>query len=286
MGHVWNPIWKYMNQHLAGLEHIGWNIVKIMVLFIIARIVVRVVSRLVNRLLHIRTKIDTRRKNTLEALFENIIRYTVYFILLLTILPFFGIHIEALLAGAGVAGIAIAFGAQSLLKDFFNGLFILFEDQYGVGDYVQIGGIWGEIRTIGLRITVIKVWTGELVVIPNGQITQVTNYSKENSIAVIDVNVGYKADTAKAIQIVQEVMTLLSRDENNIVGDVSVLGVQSLNDSTYTIRATADCAPYTHFGIIRLAKQMIHKEFMAQQIDAPSQKIVYAKERDSSEPSA
>lgn len=275
----WNAVGHYMNQHASQLEHIGWDIVKIIVLLIFAQIFIRIASRIANRLLRLRTKIDARRKNTLGSLFQNVVKYTVYFILLLTILPFFGIHIEALLAGAGVAGIAIAFGAQSLLKDFFNGLFILFEDQYGVSDYVQINGTWGEVRTLGLRITVIKVWTGELVFIPNGQINQVINYSKENSIAVIDVNVGYQSDTAKAIQIVQEVMNILSRDENDIVGDVSVLGVQSLNDSTYTIRATADCAPYTHFGIIRLAKQMIHKEFLEQQIDLPAQKVVYMHEK-------
>lgn len=151
-------------------DHIEWDILKIVILIIVAQILIRVVGRIGSRLLHFRTKIDARRRNTLESLFQNILRYTVYFILLLTILPIFGVHIAALLAGAGVAGIAIAFGAQSLLKDFFNGLFILFEDQYGVGDYVNINGTWGQIRTVGLRITVIRVWTGELVTIPNGQI--------------------------------------------------------------------------------------------------------------------
>lgn len=261
MNRFWNVISQYVANHALELERIGWNIVKIIILVIAAKILVRVICRIANRVLHLRTKIDDRRKNTLEALFQNFVKYTIYFVLLLTILPMFGIHIAALLAGAGVAGIAIAFGAQSLLKDFFNGLFILFEDQYGVGDYVAINGTWGQIRTIGLRITVIKVWTGELVVIPNGQINQVINYSKENSVAVVEVNVGYKTDVEEAIGIVQKVMENLKNDQSNIVGDVTVLGVEALNDSTYTIRATAECEPYTHWGIIRLAKQMFVKRF-------------------------
>lgn len=275
MNQLWSSLLKYMGNHLNQLEHIGWDIVKIIVLLIVAQIAIRVISRIANRILHVRTKIDERRKKTLGVLFFNVVKYTVYFILLLTILPIFGIHIEALLAGAGVAGIAIAFGAQSLLKDFFNGLFFLLEDQYGVDDYVAINGTWGQIRTIGLRITVIKVWTGELVVIPNGQINQVINYSKENSVAVIDVNVGYKADTEQAIEIVRGVMNQLKEDQKNIVGDVSILGVNALNDSNYTIRAIAECEPYTHWGVIRLAKQMIHKAFADNGIDLPAQKIVY-----------
>ncbi|MCL6453960.1 MAG: mechanosensitive ion channel family protein [Alicyclobacillus sp.] len=275
MNGFWHHIVAYMNRHLGSFETAGWDVVKILVLFAVARLAIRVLSRVGQRLLRLRTRLDERRRGTLGSLFENLVRYTVYFILLLTVLPIFGVHIEALLAGAGVAGLAVAFGAQSLLKDFFNGLFILFEDQYGVGDYVLINGTYGQIRSIGLRITVIKVWTGELVVIPNGQITQVTNYSKENSIAVIDVNVGYLTDAETATAIVQKVMDELKAEQENIVGDVSVLGVQAIQDSNYTIRATAECAPYTHFSIIRLAKQRIHQAFVEQGVDLPMQKVVY-----------
>lgn len=275
MSKIWFSIATYVSSHIGQMDHLGWNVLKIVLLILAAQLFIRVMNRILQRVLHLRSKIDERRRQTLEALFQNVLRYSVYFILLLTILPIFGVHIEALLAGAGVAGIAIAFGAQSLLKDFFNGLFILFEDQYGVGDYVSINGTWGQIRTIGLRITIIKVWTGELVTIPNGQISQVTNYSKENSIAVVDVNVGYQTEVEDAIHIVEDVMETMKQREENIVGDVSMLGVQALNDSTYTLRATAECAPYTHFGIVRLAQQLIRNSFAKQNVDLPSQKVVY-----------
>lgn len=279
MHQVWNWVSRYTQGHMHELQHVGWNVFKILILLIVAKVLVSTVCRVVARLLRLRTKIDERRRNTLEALIQNVVKYSVYFILLLTILPIFGVHIEALLAGAGVAGIAIAFGAQSLLKDFFNGLFILFEDQYGVGDYVMINGstsgITGQVRTIGLRITVIKIWTGELVVIPNGQITQVTNYSKENSIAVIDVHVGFQTDTELAVSIVWEVMQALKKSEKDIIGDVDVLGVQAVTDSAYTIRATAECAPYGQFGITRLAQQRIYKAFAAAGVATPTQKVVY-----------
>ncbi|MDQ0190327.1 mechanosensitive ion channel family protein [Alicyclobacillus cycloheptanicus] len=272
----------YVNQNVTGLEHAAWDAVKIILLFVAAQIIIRVLYRLCNRLLQIRTRIDERRRNTLAALFQNVARYTVYFILVLTILPIFGVHIEALLAGAGVAGIAIAFGAQNLLKDIFNGLFILFEDQYGVGDYVLINGsvgsttgISGQVRTIGVRITVIKVWTGELVFIPNGQIIQVTNYSKENSIAVVDVDVGKTANTSQAIDIMQRIMEQLKRENPNIVGPIASLGIQAVTDTGFTLRATAECAPYTQFGVVREAQQRIHQAFLDHGVELPAQKVVY-----------
>lgn len=93
--------------------------------------------------------------------------------------------------------------------------------------------------------------------------------------AVIDVSVGYRTETEDAIQIIQTTMEDLRDAQPNIVGDVAILGVQSLNDSNYTIRATAECAPYTHFGITRLAKQRIREAFSKQNVDLPSLKVVY-----------
>lgn len=271
----WNDLLQFMNEHGPWVQKVGWGIVKIVILFVLIRIGIKVVTKLTKRALELRTHLDDRRKETLESLSINIIRYVFYFIFLLTILPIFGIEIGGLLAGAGVAGIAIAFAAQSLLKDVLNGFFILFEDQYGVGDFVIINGVWGAIKSVGLRVTTIQVWTGEVVTIPNGEIKQVTNYSKENSFAVIDVNIGYHSDVNRSIEIVEKVMNELAQEQENVVGEVSVLGVQELNDSTYTIRAIAECEPYTHWGTQRLAKQRLRMAFAEEGIDLPVQKIAY-----------
>lgn len=267
-----------MAAHDSLLVRIGWDIVKIVVLFIAARVLIGVLLRLQKRLLSLQMRLDERRRETLQSLFSNVTKYTIYFIWLLTVLPLFGIHIEALLAGAGVAGIAIAFGAQSLIKDIFNGFFILFEDQYGIGDYVTINGVTGRVQSIGLRLTCIKIWTGEVEVIPNSLVGQLTNYSKDNSIAVIEVNIGYQADTQKAIAILGQVVRQMKDEFDEIVGDVSVLGVQALNDSTVTLRAIAECASNEQSGIVREAKLRIHSAFRDAGIDMPYQKVVYVAE--------
>lgn len=268
----------WMALHDALLAKVGWDALKIVVLFIAAYILIRVLVRLEKRLLSVQVRLDERRRNTLQSLFTNVTKYTIYIVWLLTVLPLVGVHIEALLAGAGVAGIAIAFGAQSLIKDMFNGFFILFEDQFGIGDYVAINGITGRVQGIGLRLTTIKVWTGEVEMIPNGLIGQLTNYSKNNSIAVVDVNIGYQADTQKAIRIVEQVMTVMKDELDVMVGDVSVLGVKALNDSTITLSAIAECAPYTHSGVVREANLRIHQAFAKEGIEMPYQKVVYIPE--------
>ncbi|MDV2887601.1 mechanosensitive ion channel, partial [Alkalihalophilus pseudofirmus] len=111
----------------------------------------------------------------------------VYFIALMMVLSVFGIDAKALIAGAGVVGLAVGFGALSLVKDVISGFFIIFEDQFSVGDHIRVGEFEGNVETIGLRTTKLKSWTGELHILPNGNITEVTNFSVNNSIAVIDI---------------------------------------------------------------------------------------------------
>ena len=115
----------------------------------------------------------------------------------MAILSVLNIQIAGLLAGAGIAGLAIGFGAQSLVKDVITGFFIILEDQFGVGDYVRLNTAEGTVVEIGLRTTKIKGTTGEQFIIPNGQITDVINFSINNSKAIIDMQVGIEADVEK-----------------------------------------------------------------------------------------
>src|SRR5690625_7951565 len=127
------------------------------------------------------------------------------------------IQIGPLLAGAGIAGLAIGFGAQNLVKDIISGFFIVFEDQFGVGDYVSFAGVEGTGEEIGLRTTKVKSWTGEQQVNPNGNITQVTNYSGHNGLAIVDINISYENDITEAEKIIEDVLSLLTENYKEIV---------------------------------------------------------------------
>lgn len=275
MDPLYSHVENFFTDHLDYLSNIGWGIVKIIILFIIIKIGMSFLKRVISSTLEHQERMDKRRKDTLQSMLSNLIRIVLYAILILTILPIFGINIGALLAGAGVAGIAVAFGAQSLLKDYFNGFFILFEDQFGVGDFVVINDHWGEIYSVSLRLTELQVWTGEIVFIPNGEITEVINYSKENALALIEIEVGYHSEAQEALEVVGEVMHSLPDETEDIVGDIDVAGVNELNQSTYTIRATAEVKPLAQWAVQRLAKQRIREAFNQRGIDLPLQKVVY-----------
>lgn len=266
---------SFFTENLDVITEWGWKVVKIIALFILIRMAMTITNKVFKRVLEVQGKMNIRRQQTLESLISNLLRTVSYSIFILTILPMFGIEIAALLAGAGVAGIAIAFGAQSLLKDFFNGFFILFEDQYGVGDYVIINGEWGQVREITLRLTVLKYWTGQVIYIPNGEIKQVINYSQENSIADIHIEVGYNTDTDTAIKLIDKVIHEAKETDEDIVGEIGMMGIESLNQSTYTVRCYVECNPYTHWGVRRRIKERVQKEFMRNGIDLPIQKISY-----------
>lgn len=284
MRFFWSFMQNYLTHHTDQAESIGSHVisvlVEIVVLYVAARIAIRILTRFIHRFLKLRAvKMDERRRKTLTSLSENAIRYTVYTAYILMVLPKFGLHIEALLAGAGIAGVAIGFGAQGLIKDLLTGFFILFEDQYAVGDMVTINNFTGIVLTIGLRLTRIQASTGEIEIIPNGQITNVTNYSKTNSMAVIDMSIDYRSDIESAIRIMQEVMNSLRAESAEIIGDVAVLGVQEFKDSAIILRATAECASMGQYRIQRLARKRLKEAFDMNGIEIPFSRQTVTLER-------
>lgn len=276
---LWNNILQYSSTHVDLLTVIGWDLAKIVGLFIAARILITVLNGTARRILRLRAvKMDNRRRNTLVSLVHNIVRYTIYFIFILMTLQVMQFHIETLLAGAGIAGLAIGFGAQSVIKDLLTGFFILFEDQYGVGDYVTINGVTGTVTQIGIRLTRLQLWTGELESIPNGLVQQVTNYSRTNSLAVIDVGVNYGTDLNTAMAILDDVMRHVKQSNENLIGDYTILGVQAFEANDVLIRVTADCKSMTHYGVRRQALLEIKEAFDRAGIDIPvPQRVVEIK---------
>ena len=140
-----------------------------------------------------------QRARTLGPLMTNAIRYTLTFVALVVVLREVGVDVQALLVSAGVLGLAVGLGAQSLIKDVITGFFILFEGLIGVGDVIEVGGHTGTVEAIGLRVTKVRLLNGAQRVIPNGEITQFVNYSKGWGRAVLDVSVGYDTDVHRAL---------------------------------------------------------------------------------------
>lgn len=254
---------------------IFWVIVKIVAFIVAGRIVITLVGRSIHHMMIDRKKqgpvrIDPRRSQTIGRLVNNVVSYTVNFIVLLLILAELGVDLAPLLAGAGVLGLAIGFGAQSLVKDVITGFFIIFEDQFAVGDVIQTGNFQGTVEEIGLRVTRIKSWTGEVHIIPNGSITEVTNFSTSNSVGVVDVSIAYEADIDKAIEVIKETAMRVYEGNDNMVKEPDVLGVQSLGVSNIVIRVTVECKPNAQYGVTRALNAEIKKALDAEGIEIPS----------------
>lgn len=233
--------------------------IKIILIIIVSYIIVRIGKIFIKKVFLIRLKSplnhSERRQKTIARLLQSVISYVVYFSAIMAILPVMNIDAAGLLAGAGIAGLAIGFGAQSLVKDIITGFFIIFEDQFGVGDYILLNGAEGTVIEIGLRTTKIKGNTGEQFIIPNGSITDVVNYSVNNSKAIIDVQVGLDADIEKVERIIKEYLATLPAKNEELVDVPSFLGVQNVVGMEVTIRIIAETIPLQHYAIARIIRR-------------------------------
>ncbi len=257
---------------------LGWIVFKIILILVAAKVLMNFGRIMIERVLSHRTmRMDERRGKTIIALLINILRYVVYFLAVLTVLSNIGVNVTTLVAGAGVAGLAIGFGAQSLVKDVITGFFIIFEDQFGVGDNVMINTnlqIRGNVEEVGLRITKVRAYTGEIHIIPNSQIMQVTNYSKTNSLAVVDISVAFEEDLQRVYEVLKAVGVQVQLENENVVGEPQVLGVQTFGPSNAVVRMTLDCKPMEHYGVGRILRHEIMKAFIKEGIEIPYPKQV------------
>ena len=221
---------------------IGKVTFKIIFIIVAARILSSLVTTSVERIFKQRGRIQVneRRMETTRSLIKNVSSYVIYFFAILSVLTQLGFNLAPVLASAGVVGLAVGFGAQNLVKDVITGFFIIFEDQYAVGDYITIGSVTGTVQEFGLRITKIKSYTGEIHIIPNGSITQVTNFSIQNSLAVLDVRVGYEENIERVREVLERALQRARIEIEDIIADPEVMGVQDLGISEMLIRVTAD----------------------------------------------
>lgn len=194
---------------------------------------------------------ENRRAQTLESLLKNMVTYLVFFVSGLMVLQVFNVNTSAILASAGILGLAVGFGAQNLVKDIISGFFILFEDQFSVGDYVEVAGVVGIVEEIGLRTCRIRKWTGQLHIIPNGEIKMVTNYNRGHMMALAVVGIAYEEDIDRAIEVLRRECEAAHREIPTILEVPVVQGVVALGDFSVNIRSVARTVPGEQWAVER-----------------------------------
>jgi moderate conductance mechanosensitive channel len=260
--------WDKLIEHVsdpAMWTSVLFLLVRIVVIFVVGRLIVRLANKAMAHMMvereRVHLKFDPRRTKTIGRLIGNVIAYTVNFLTILLILMQVGFNLTPLLAGAGVLGLAIGFGAQSLVKDVITGFFIIFEDQFAVGDVIQTRNFKGIVEEIGLRVTRIKSATGEVYIIPNGSIQEVTNYSVYNSIAMIDIAVNYSVDPAPALEVLKATLKELYEGSTDMVKPPEVLGVEMIGLSEVVLRIQVECKANTQGAVSRAVKEEAVKAF-------------------------
>jgi small conductance mechanosensitive channel len=214
-----------------------------------------------------------QRAETVGAVLRSIVSIIVWTIAIFTALEVLGVSLGPLLATAGVAGIAIAFGAQSLVKDFLTGMFMLVEDQFAVGDVVDLGVATGTVEGISLRTTRLRDVDGVVWHVPNGTILRVGNKSQQWSRAVVDIPVAYEADLAQATDVIREVAEALSHDEqyqDSILAEPNVLGVESMAPGRVLIRVVIRTEPQEEMRVGRELRLRVKAALEAAGIAAPT----------------
>lgn len=212
------------------------------------------------------------RANSISIVLTSTTIVAIWVIAAMTILGIVGIDLAPLLAGAGIAGVALGFGAQTLVKDCIAGLFMLIEDQYGIGDVVDLGEATGVIEEVSLRTTVLRSVDGTVWHVPNGVVQRVGNLSQLWSVALIDVDVAYDTDLDEARALLLRAATeVCERDEfsDQILEQPNVLGVEALAADGISIRLTVKVTPGAQWALQRAIRQHVKRVFDDAQIEIP-----------------
>lgn len=249
---------KYL-KNAEGKINIFGKLLLVALIFFSITIISRLINRLIDKTIRVEKKsllMNERRANTLVSTLKRVIKYILVFIAIIISLELFNINTSSIIATAGIGGLAIGFGAQSLVKDIITGFFILLEDQYSVGDYIQTGDKDGIVEELGLRVTKLRAFSGELHIIPNSSIEIVTNKTRGAMRALVRVSISNEEDVDKVIEFLQRKCETL-KGHDSIVEGPTVLGVSDIGEYNVDLTIVAKTKPMEQWAIEREIRKMV-----------------------------
>ncbi|ADL08968.1 mechanosensitive ion channel family protein [Thermosediminibacter oceani] len=269
--------YQLIRDMLYGLPPVYRSALKALVILFLASVTIRIGSRMIERIFALKLEkipLNESRMKTLVGLLKSILRYIVYFIATVVVLETFGVKTTSIITAAGIGGLAIGFGAQSLVKDVISGFFIIFEDYFQVGEYIEAAGVSGTVEEMGLRTTKLRDFGGQLHIIPNGEITRVTNHSRGNLRAMVNVRVSYEEDLDRVLKVLEEVADEIRHKRKDIVEGPTVLGVSDLGPTEAVITIWARTLPMQQWSVERELRKAIKERFDREGIKIPYPRMV------------
>lgn len=245
------------------------NVTLILVVAVVARIILKVATKRIVKTIVSgvkRVQQDERldgvlaeqrlaqRTKTIASVLDNFTTWAIVITAIVMVLSEFGVNVGALIAVSTVLGAAIGFGSQSLVKDLLSGIFIVFEDQYGVGDWVELDGVSGEVERVGLRVTELRDIHGTLWFVRNGEILKVGNSSQEWAAALLDFSFAYDNDVDQVQGIIQDVAAKMRKEKewkSVITADAEVWGMQHISGEQFILRTSIRTLPNRQWAVAR-----------------------------------
>jgi len=279
---LWNNLWNVLKQQFLTPEKLAQYVVKLgSIILILAALWLarRIAELIIKRLLRKGGGLlRERHARTVLMVSRSLVRYVLFFVGLVMVLRVLGVDYAAILAGAGVAGLAIGFGAQTLVRDFLSGFFLLFEDVMGVGDVITSGKVAGVVEYIGLRATHIRAFDGTLNVVPNGEFTTIGNWSKDWMRAIVTVDLAYEQDAERGMAVARQVADqwFSENQEDIALEPPEVQGILAFGESGVTVRILAKVRPLMHWKTERDLRAQLKKAFDQEGVEIPfARRVVY-----------
>lgn len=252
---------------------------RLLAIILVAHLIIRLGNKNIDYLFQSRRgllpRVETPRGRTLAIILKSVLRYGVDFFAAMSILPLFDIQPTSILAGAGIVGLAVGFGAQNLVRDIITGFFILYEDQFSVGEYIATAGVSGVVEELGLRVTKLRDFGGEVHIIPNGAIDKVTNFSRGKMRALVKIGVAYEEDVDRVRAVLEEVAQEAARDlADKIEEGPTVLGITDFGPSEVVFSVLAKTKPMEQWAVERELRRRIKLAFEREGIEIPYPKHV------------
>lgn len=273
----WQEIWQKIKENST---EIAFKLIMIALIFIVAHILIKILSHFTGKAMKKASDLKDQERGkqitTLMTVTRSVSRYLIYFIAILLVLEQigFGSSLSNLLVTAGVGSLIISLGAQSIINDFLAGMFILFERQYSVGDYVKIGDFAGTVTSVAMRVTYLRNYEGQKIIVPNGKITSVINYGSAYNLAKLVVPTPYGADTRHLIDVIQETADTYYREHEEIfIEQPKVVGVSEYNASSVDITLVGKVIPMKQWDTERAWRLLIKERLEKEGISIPYQTI-------------
>ena len=248
-------------------ENLITKVIMILIYILVAIVVIAILNKIIEQAFKIQNKSkkgNKKRSKTLISLVQNIVKYIVWFVVITTILSKFGISVEGIIASAGVVGIAVGFGAQTIVKDIITGFFIIFKINSSGTTVAE-----GTVKSIGLRSTRINTISGELTILPNGSMGEITNFSITNGTAIVELPVSVDENIDQVEKKLNRLFVSLRSKYYLFVSDPVVDGIDAIESNKVTIRISAETIPGEGFSGARIIRKEAQKMFRQEGIRMP-----------------